>query len=380
MTPLGQMIEAEGPGEILSVDVTGPYTTSREGYRYLLTCIDHFTKWPEAIPLRDQEASTIAWALVNKVFSKHGVYKVVLSDRGRNFMSEIIREICALLGVKKVFTSPYHPEGNGQIENFHRVLNNGLACEINGQRDDWEKYVDLVLWAYRAQPHSTIGYSPFYMTHGRDMTGPGDKELSAYLGNKHEPTEAKEFVDKLASRLRKIHKEVRRKIKDGRNVQRQYHDRGTKRIEYKPGDLVYWRKMKKGKKLSEKWLGPYRVLEKLTNEVYQIKGPKGRLMNLNIGQLKRCKTTSEHIRDQRVRERKSRMDISTRGITSDSDTDEELDFEWVREHRGNQTIHPRHDETSEDEYKQDDNEISNSREGTRDRYNLRPRRHINYRE
>jgi hypothetical protein len=54
-------------------------------------------------------------------------------------------------------------EGIGQIENFHRVLNNGLACEINGRRDDWVKYVDLVLWAYRSQPHSTTGYSPFYV-------------------------------------------------------------------------------------------------------------------------------------------------------------------------------------------------------------------------
>ena len=87
--------------------------------------------------------------------------------------------------------------------------------------------------------------------------------------------------------------------------------------------------MKKGKKLSEKWLGPYRVLEKLSNEVYQIEGPKGRLMNLNIGQLKKCKATSERIRDQRVRERRTRMKTSTTRISSDSDTDEELDLDWI---------------------------------------------------
>jgi hypothetical protein len=96
------------------------------------------------------------------------------------------------------------------------------------------------------------------------------------------------------------------------------------------------------------------------------------------------------MRNRRTRDReKSRNKENYRNTpigegSSDSeiedDTDKDLDLEWVREHRGNQTIHPRHDETSEDEYKQDDNEISNSREGTRDRYNLRPRRHINYRE
>ena len=74
------------------------------------------------------------------------------------------------------------------------------------------------------------------------------------------------------------------------------------------------------------------------------------------------------------------MKTSTTRISSDSDTDEELDLEWIRELRGNQTTHPRHEETSEDEYKQDDNETSNSREGARDRYNLRHRRLISYRE
>jgi hypothetical protein len=240
-------------------------------------------------------------------------------------MAELIKETCVLLGVKKVFTSPYHPEGNGQIENFHRVLNNGLECEIDGQRHDWEKYVDLALWAYRVQPHSTIGYSPNYITNRREMTGPGDKELLVYLSDKRERTEAKEFVDKLASKLRKIHKEVREKIKYGRYVQTLYHDRGAKRNEYQPGDLVYWRKMTKGKKLGDKWLGPYMVLEKLSDEFYKIKGPKGRFMNLNVGQLKKCRTTSEHIRDQRARERKTRMDTPREG-SSESDTDEDLDL------------------------------------------------------
>jgi transposase InsO family protein len=152
VAPLGQMPEAKGPGDILSIDITGPYNTSKEGYRYLLTCIDHFTKWPEAIPLRDQEAPTIARISINNIFSRHGVYNTVLSDRGRNFTSELMKETCSLLGARKVFTSPYHPEGNGQIENFHRVLNNGQACEIDGRGDDWVKYVDLVLWAYRSQP------------------------------------------------------------------------------------------------------------------------------------------------------------------------------------------------------------------------------------
>jgi hypothetical protein len=65
--------------------------------------------------------------------------------------------------------------------------------------------------------------------------------------------------------------------------------------EYEPGDLFYWKKMVKGKKLSEKWLGQFKVIGKLSDKVYKIEGPRGRTMNLNVGQLTRCKATLEYM-------------------------------------------------------------------------------------
>jgi hypothetical protein len=71
--PMGNLPEAREPGEVAPIDITGPYSTSTTGNRYLLTYIDHFTKWAEVLPFPYQEATTVANALVNQIFTRHGV-------------------------------------------------------------------------------------------------------------------------------------------------------------------------------------------------------------------------------------------------------------------------------------------------------------------
>jgi hypothetical protein len=218
------------------------------------------------------------------------------------------------------------------------------------------------------------------MLYGREMAGPGDKELSAYLRNKREHTDAKKWVDELALKIRKIQREVREKIRDGRRTQQRYHDRRAKRTEYEPGDLVYWNKMVKGRKLSEKWLGPYKVIEKLSDKVYKVEGPRGRTMNLNVGQLKRCKATLKYIGDQKAREKGTRRNIPVKKGSSDDDTDEDSDLDWIREQDWSKMTHPKLDKTPRDGQEPDEEDASINEEGLEGRYDLRPRKHINYKE
>ncbi|PNF20862.1 hypothetical protein B7P43_G11799 [Cryptotermes secundus] len=212
--PMGNLPEARGPREVVSIDITRSYTTSRRGNRYLLTYIDHFTKWAEAVPLPDQEATTVASALVMQIFTRHGVCDKLLSDRGRNFTSDLIREICRLLGVDKIFTSPYRPQSNGQVKRFHRTLHAGLAMyadpsgtnwdELGRTGTNWDEHLDLVLWAYSSQPHSSTGYLPYHLTHGSEMKGPADRELKSYQKKQARENRAPavEAVKRLAARLR----------------------------------------------------------------------------------------------------------------------------------------------------------------------------------
>jgi cleavage and polyadenylation specificity factor subunit 1 len=158
--PMGSLPEAREPGEVASIDITGPYAISPKGNRYLLTYADHFSKWAEAVPLPDQEATTVANALVMQIFTRHGVCDELLSDRGRSFTSDLIREVCRLLGVDKIFTSPYRPQCNGQVERFHRTLHARLAMYTDPDGKNWKHHVNLYCGRTDRSPTAAPGIRP----------------------------------------------------------------------------------------------------------------------------------------------------------------------------------------------------------------------------
>jgi len=111
-------------------------------------------------------------------------------------MSTLVREVCQFLGVRKLFTAPYHPEFNEEFENFYKNLKNGLACELHVWSKIWYKHMEYMLWAYHAQPHSVGGYSTYSSTWMWDARTEC-KVLSEYLKVDRETTEVKEVVNKL---------------------------------------------------------------------------------------------------------------------------------------------------------------------------------------
>ena len=129
--PSLQPIPVGGPFHRLGVDVLQLPLTTR-GNHYVVVFMDYLTKWPEAFTVPDQKAETIARLLVNEIICCHGIPEELLSDRGTNFLSSVIQEICSLLGVKKINTSGYHPQTDGVVEKFNSTLTNMIAksCDI----------------------------------------------------------------------------------------------------------------------------------------------------------------------------------------------------------------------------------------------------------
>ncbi|GBN99626.1 hypothetical protein AVEN_147005-1 [Araneus ventricosus] len=111
----------------MALDILGPFPVTTKGNRYVLVLMDYFTKWPEAISILDQEASTVAEELVRSWISYYGVPMILHSDQDTNFNSALFTELCRLLGILKTRTTALHPESDGVVERFNRTILNHLS-------------------------------------------------------------------------------------------------------------------------------------------------------------------------------------------------------------------------------------------------------------
>ena len=157
-------VVASRPWELVAVDIL-KVPMSRQGNQYMLVVQDYFSKWPFAIPLSDQTAGKIARALKDQVFTLVGPPQRLHSDQGKNFESQILSVLCKAFGVAKSRTTPYHPMGDGLVEGMNRSILNllhGLVHKV----EDWEEYLQLLLYLYRTTKHATTGLSPYEILFG----------------------------------------------------------------------------------------------------------------------------------------------------------------------------------------------------------------------
>eukprot|EP00731_Ephydatia_muelleri_P014191 Em0007g1501a len=136
-----QSIQSGYPMQLVSIDILGPVPVTEEGNKYVLAAVDHFTRWVEAFPIRNQEATTVARKLVDELFCRFSPPEQLHSDQGRQFESELIEEICKLLEIRKSRTTPYHPQGNGMVERCNRTLLDMLATTAHNYPSDWDLYI-----------------------------------------------------------------------------------------------------------------------------------------------------------------------------------------------------------------------------------------------
>lgn len=155
---------------VVHMDIVGPLPPS-EDYVYLLTCLDRFSRWPEAIPLKDIKTETVFNAFYNNWICRYGLPNAITTDRGSQFTSHMFKEITSKLGIKHNFTTSFHPQSNGLVERFHRVLKTGLTCAENIQ---WTKTLNTVLLGIRSVTKEDIGACPAEILYGEPIQLPGD--------------------------------------------------------------------------------------------------------------------------------------------------------------------------------------------------------------
>ena len=299
-TPLYTIPRPAQPFETLGIDVLGtlPLTKLRNLYIVVITC--YHTRWPIAFAMRNQRARTIATLLVEQVFCQHGYPATLLSDRGANFLSQLMASVLKVFHVRKLNTTSYHPQTNGLTERFNHTLCTMLTHFTSKHQDDWDVYLPYVLLAYRTTPHHTLKQTPFYMLYGRNCRFPFDElfPVSA-LDDTELKVEAADYVDTLITKLKTADDVVRKHLlkADARRLTR--NDALTNVVKFNVGDLVWLHspvvKVGLTRKLTSPWSGPFQVIgkyENLVNYAVQRVDRLGRLVNkakaqlVHVGRLK----------------------------------------------------------------------------------------------
>ena len=121
---------------------------SKGGHQSILVITDHFTRYAQAVPTKNQTARTTAHALFETFIVHYGIPRRIHTDQGANFESHVIKELCTLTGMQKSRTTSYHPMGNGTWERFNRTLLNMLGTLEEHQKANWRAYVPTLVHAY----------------------------------------------------------------------------------------------------------------------------------------------------------------------------------------------------------------------------------------
>lgn len=269
-------ITTSRPMELVCMDFLSIEPDSKNT-KDVLVITDHFTKYAVSIPTRDQKATTVAKNLWDNFLVHYGFPERLHSDQGRDFESRTIKELCSLLGIRKVRTSPYHPRGN-PVERYNRTLLGMLGTLKDTEKHHWRDFVKPLTHAYNCTKNDVTGYSPYELMFGRQPRLPIDIAFGLPQPNKPHLTHS-QYVKQLKSYLEQSYVIA---IKNSQKVAEKNKKRFDKIIRESTldvGDRVLVRnlRLREKHKLADKWEQTvYIVTKQMENlPVYTVKPEKG---------------------------------------------------------------------------------------------------------
>ena len=249
-----QPIHVTQPLELVHMDYLS-LEPSKGNIENVLVITDHFTRYALAYPSKTQTVQATAKILWDNFIYHYGFPEKFISDQGRNFESDLIKELCKIAGVKKLHTTPYHPQGNGQCERFNSTLCNMLGTLSEEEKSDWKSYLGCMTHAYNCTKHASTTYSPYYLMFGRHPRLPIDVEFGLPKSNSGDNSSKSRYVQKLRRRLNYAFQKATKVANQQANKYKSSYDKSIKGPQLQEKDLVLVKIVAhKGRhKLQDKW-------------------------------------------------------------------------------------------------------------------------------
>ncbi|CAF4942750.1 unnamed protein product [Rotaria sp. Silwood1] len=226
----------EGPFQVIGMDFCGPLKRTPRENRYVLIITDYFTRHVVAIPLPNCSAEKTAEALFNEYFCKFGVPSLIITDQGSHFRNQLLSNMRLLIGYNHIYSTPYHPQTNGIVERFNSTFIPQISKLQDSENNNWDEYLQAVVFAYNSGTHKTTKYSPYELLYGRSPRLPFHPKPFHFSFQ-----QPNDYFEQLKKTLKLYHQATRFNIIQQQARNKVYYDRNRTDPIYNIGDRVLTR-------------------------------------------------------------------------------------------------------------------------------------------
>ncbi|XP_060182048.1 uncharacterized protein LOC132611671 [Lycium barbarum] len=251
---------ASWPFDAWGLDVVGPLPKSSGGHLYILAATDYFSKWAEAVALKEVKKENVANFIRVNIIYRFGIPRYIITDNGKPFGNKLMNKICDLFGFKQRKSSMYHAAANGLAEAFNKTLCNLLKKVVSKSKKDWHERMEEALWAYRTTYRTPTQATPYSLAYGVEAVLPLERQIpSLRLAIQEGLTEEENARLRLAELEALDEKRLEVRLRS-----------------FQVGDQVLAVKRpiivshKSGGKFTSKWDGPYVVQEAYSSGAYKL--------------------------------------------------------------------------------------------------------------
>jgi hypothetical protein len=208
---------------------------------------------------------------IKEVFRLHGTPLKLLSDRDSKLTSKFWSRLAERLGIKQAKSTAYHAQTDGQTEKNNRTLEEMLRHFISPQMTDWDQYLPMLEFAYNSSEHAATGYTPFHLNNGLNPLTPA----SSVIERGYKVPAAEHIADSMLLHLRR----ARMSLERAKLRAAQYYNTKHNEVTFNTGDKVLLKtahlqlKLPGPQKLGPKWVGPYKILERVGKVSYRLELP-----------------------------------------------------------------------------------------------------------
>ncbi|KAJ8713809.1 hypothetical protein PYW08_007429 [Mythimna loreyi] len=254
--------------EKVGIDILGPFRKSLNGNRYIIVSLEYVTKYAVCKAVPRVTAQRISDFLIEDIFCRFGGVKEVISDRGSVFTSRLVKSTVSYFGAKSRFTTAFHPQTNGLVESFNKLLCQMLSMYVSADQRNWCSYVPLVCYAYNSSKQASTRVSPHMLLYAREPLFQTDMTIGIPHQNRLD------YVGRHGLKCQ-LSRCAINNIKKAQARQKAIYDKKAKVIRFAPNQLVMVytprRFSHKSFKLCRLYRGPYQIVRRISDVNYVIK-------------------------------------------------------------------------------------------------------------